>query len=263
MKTLKTLFVLASILFTTAVFSQDIIVKTNRDTIFCKIKEIGSAEIKYLLPDYPKDVSFGIDIEKVRKVVFANGKEMKFTKEMNNPESYANDKKQALKVPIFAPLTGSFSVFYEKSIRPGRSYELGLGYIFGRPDQNINEHGVIFRAGFKFMRSPDFYISRMRYSHLLKGSYFKPEIIFNSYNADNRYHQTSGNIINGNVISLSLMFNIGKQIVYDNAFLIDYYIGAGYGIANEDVGYYYSNTIIDSSVPLSFTAGFKIGFLFR
>ena len=262
MKTLKTLFVLVSILFTTAAFSQDIIVRTNRDTIFCKIKEIGSSEIKYLLPDYPKDVSFGIDIEKVRKVIFANGKEMKFTKEMTNPENYVDNKKNALKVPIFAPLTGSFSVLYEKSIRPGRSYELGVGYIFGRPDYNINEKGVIFRAGFKFMRSPDFYISRMRYSHLLKGSYFKPEIIFNSYSADSRYNQ-NGNLINGNITSLSLVFNIGKQVVYDNAFLIDYFIGAGYGIANEDVGFYYANTIIDSSVPLSFTAGFKIGFLFQ
>lgn len=263
MKTLKTLIITAIILFATVGFSQDIIIKKNNDTIFCKIKEVGTLEIKYLLPDYPKDVSFGIDIEKVRKVVFANGKEMKFTSEMNNPENYADNKGAALKVGLFSPLSGSITLMYERSIRPGRSYEFGLGYIFGRPDQGIDEKGVIFRAGFKLMRTPDFYLQKMRYSHILKGGYFKPELVFNSYSADHRYNQNTGQYINGNVTSLSLIFNMGKQVVYDNILLIDYYIGVGYGISSEDVGYYYSNTILDSSVPLSFNAGFKIGFLFR
>jgi len=263
MKTLKSLLILLAIIWSTHAFAQDMIIKTTQDTIFCKIKEIGSAEIKYLLPDYPQDVSFGIDKEKVRKVIFANGKEMSFVTDMKNPESYAENKKHALKFHLASPLMGNVSFAYEKSLRPGRSMEFGIGYIFGYPDFGATETGIILRAGFKFMRTPDFYVRRMRYSHLLKGSYFKPEIIFNSFSSDSRGNYYSQSTTE-NITSVSVLFILGKQVVYDNAFLIDFYAGFGYGYTNNfSSGYYYSNSILDTPIPISFTMGFKVGFLFK
>ena len=264
MKTLKTFLIIVGILIGANAFSQDKIIKNTSDTIFCKITEIGSTEIKYKLPGYPQDLIFGIDVEKVRKVIFDNGMEKTFYAEMNNPENYVNNNKQAIKVNFLSPLYGVFSVGYEKSIKPGRSMEFEVGYIYG--PSGIDDQGVILRAGYKFMRTPDFYMNRMKYSHILKGSYIKPEIIFNSFNTEvynysSSYYHTNRE----NATSVSFMLTAGKQVVYDNAFLIDWYFGVGYGFSNNDnVYYYYSNTIItDASLPMSFTAGLKIGILFK
>jgi len=264
MKTLKISLVLFIILFTTNIFSQDLIIKNTKDTIYCKIKDVGSEEIKYSLPDFPEDVNFGIDKEKIWKIVFSNGKEMSFMKDMNNPESYSDNKKNALKFHLFSPLAGSVSFSYERSIKPGSSIEFGLGYIYGREDYGVHNKGAIARVGYKFMKSPDFYLRNMKYSHVLKGSYVKPELIFNSFSNQKDIYNLNGIKTTSDdvVSSLSIIINLGKQIVYDNAFLIDYHIGVGYGMATDEVGYYYSNVIGTNDFPIAFTAGFKIGGLF-
>ncbi|MCK5846686.1 MAG: hypothetical protein KAG84_04550 [Bacteroidales bacterium] len=261
MKTLNILLIILGIIVSINAFAQDRIIKTNLDTIYCDIKEINTTEIKYKLPNYPADLIFGIDIEKVNKVIFRNGMEKTFTLEMNNPENYTSNNKNAIKFHFLSPMVGNIAVSYEKSISPGRSMEFGAGYIYGFSDDEDN--GVILRAGFKFMRTPDFYFSRMKYSHILKGSYVKPEIIFNSFNTKNYNYQTN-KYTKENVTSFSLLIVLGKQIIFSNAFLIDYYAGFGYGYTtNDNVSYYYSNTIVETDIPFSFTAGLKIGFLIK
>ena len=266
MKTLKTFLIIVGILLGANAFSQDRIIKNTNDTIFCKITEIGSTEIKYKLPGYPQDLIFGIDVEHVRKIVSDNGMEKMFYTEMDNPENYVNNNKQAIKVNFLSPLYGVFSVGYEKSIKPGRSMEFEAGYIYGA--SGVDDQGIILRAGYKFMRTPDFYMSRMKYSHVLKGGYIKPEIIFNSFNTEvynYSYSSSSYHSKRENATSVSFMLTAGKQVVYDNAFLIDWYFGVGYGFSNNvNVNYYYSNTIItEAALPMSFTAGLKIGILFK
>ena len=267
MKLINILIFFAAIMFSANIFAQDMIIKNSNDTIHCKIKELGTNEIKYLLPNYPQDVLFAIDVDHVLKVVFSNGIEKTYMKEIDNPANYINDKKNALKFHFFSPMFGNVAFSYEKSISPGRSMEFGIGYIYGKEDYGINEKGVILRAGFKFIRSPDFYFNRMKYAHILKGSYIKPELIFNAFYSDSRYNHYTN--VTGNqentVASISILLEAGKQIVYSNAFLIDYYVGVGYGVSNNHYdAYYYSNTIIDEeSFPLSFTMGLRVGFLFK
>jgi hypothetical protein len=248
-------------------FSQDLIIKKTQDTIYCKIKEVETDEIKYLLPDLSDDVIYNIEQEKVRKVVFATGKEMFFQKAMDDPESYIDDNKNAIKVDFLSPLTGNLTFAYERSMKPGRSLEGTLGIVGAGIKLNswLQPRGVFLRFGMKFIKSPDFYISKMKYAHILKGKYVKPEISFGSFSyyaseednaSNNRENATSGTI--------HIVF--GNQWVYDNVFCIDTFFGIGYGFYsgnNEDIGGYYFGYIIgNKAFPISFSAGLKVGYVF-
>jgi hypothetical protein len=103
----------------------------------------------------------------------------------------------------------------------------------------------------------------------LKGAYFKPEIGFSAFGRDNySYQYYSGQSQTNNnretVISGTLQIVMGKQWIVNNAFLIDFYAGVGYGFSNTDnTPYYYSGWIAENSFPISFCTGLKIGFLFK
>ncbi len=61
---------------------------------------MGTESVKYLLPDYPDDVLFAVENDKVLKVVFEDGKEKFFFTEMQNPVP-------ALKAPLGLSGSGS------------------------------------------------------------------------------------------------------------------------------------------------------------
>jgi hypothetical protein len=266
-KLFLSLLILLGFAFTT--FAQDQIIKTNDDIIICKIKEIGVNELKYTLPDYPSDVTFAIDKDNVRKIIFESGEEMTFQKEMNNPANYLDNKKNAIKIDFLSPLTGNTTFGYEHSIKPGRSFEIGLGIIgLGTNTGYENAGGAFIKTGVKFIKSPDFYLRGMRYAHVLKGSYIKPEISFGYFgytDYEYDYYTYHSQKVSKEVFSGTLMVNFGKQWVYDNSFLFDWYFGVGYGFGSNDYyeGYYYGYVIADSSFPISFNAGLKMGFLFK
>lgn len=269
MKTHKLILILLALVgFAFTSIAQDQIIKTNDDIIKCTIKEIGINEIKYILQDYPSDVLFVIDKDKIRKIIFASGEEMSFQKDMNNPENYLDNKKNALKIDFLSPLTGNTTFSFEHSVRPGRSFDVSLGIIGLGAKTYENVAGAFIKSGIKFIKSPDFYLRGMRYAHVLKGSYIKPEIAFGyySYLHDTYdYHTHQSSITHENVFSGSLTINFGKQWVYDNSFLVDWFAGVGYGFDNQDYdgGYHFGYVIVGDDFPLSFTAGLKIGFLFK
>ena len=243
------------------VFSQDRIIKTTSDTIYCKVIEIGSIEVKYKLPNYPQEILFSLESDKISKVIFDNGMEKLFANKMFDPANYVDNKKNAIKLHFISPLVGNLAFSYEKSIKPGRSMEFGAAIIFGYSDLNLDDQGFLLRAGYKFIRTPDFYFNNMLYSHILKGSYIKPELLFNTFST-RKYNYNTGKYVNGHVTSFSLVLVAGKQIVFDNAFIVDYYCGIGYGYTTDDyVDYYYSNAIMDFDIPVSITMGLKVGFL--
>lgn len=262
-----TLIILLGFAFTT--LAQDQIIKTNDELIKCKVKEIGVNELKYTLPDYPSDVTFAIDKDKVRKVIFESGEEMTFHMDLNNPENYTENKKNAIKIDFLSPMTGNTTFAYEHSIRPGRSFEIGLGIIgLGGNVTHENVGGAFIRTGIKFLKSPDFYLRGMRYAHILKGSYIKPEISFGYYSyTDYEYDYSSSGPTKKteDVFSGTLMINFGKQWVYDNSFLFDWFFGVGYGFDSQDYmgGYHYGYVVADAEFPISFAAGLKVGFLFK
>jgi hypothetical protein len=269
-KILPVLIALMAIFVTQSVVAQDVILKKDNNLINCKIKEVGLDEIKYSLPDYPADLIFSIDKDNITKIIFEGGKEMTFQKEMTNPENYKDNKKNALKINFLSPLMGSTSFSYERSLKPGRSMEGTIGIIgLGLDPNGENPGGAFVKFGYKFIKDPDFYLRGMRYAHILKGGYLKPEISFAFFGHDTYdyyidYYPYTNYDRRENVVSGTLQLVMGKQWVFDNAFLIDMYSGVGYGFTTENYGgLSYGYVIGDNSFPISFSAGLKIGFLFK
>ena len=270
---MKSFSILTALLlfFCVSVLGQDQIIKKKQAVISCKVKEIGMDEIKYIMPEYSPDLIFSIDKSKVMKIIFANGKEMFFKDEMLNPDNYVDNSRNAFKVDFISPLTGNTTFAFERNIRPGRSWEASLGIIGLGANVMDDAFGLFGRFGYKFIKSPDFYLRGMRYAHILKGGYIRPEIAFGSYSYRRTVYDYSGGypynhqLKNVNNTFASLMLNIGKQWVFDNSFLVDAYVGVGYGFDsdNYDDGYNFAMVTASDNTPLSFGAGLKVGFLFK
>lgn len=270
-------------LITWSLSGQDVILKKNHEMIQCKIKEIGLDEVKYILPDHPSDLLFSIDKDFIIKVVLENGQELEFKKAMTDPENYKENRKNAIKLDFMSPVTGNTTFAYEHSLRPGRSVEGTVGIIgLGANIDERNAGGAFLKFGYKFIKDPDFYLRGMRYAHILKGSYLKPEIAFGIYGAnytdwryEYSYYDQWGNWIyvepqrlRETVVSGTIQLVIGKQWVFDNVFLVDMHGGIGYGFSTSsndyyESGYHFGYTIAPSEFPMSFSAGLKIGYLFK
>ncbi|HQO48823.1 MAG TPA: hypothetical protein PK939_00245 [Bacteroidales bacterium] len=283
MKRFILLVILFSAVMSASTMAQDLILKKNNEIINCKIKEIGLDEVKYILPNHPADLLFSIDKDYITKVVLENGQELEFKKAMTDPENYKENKKNALKIDFLSPLSGNTTFAYERSLRPGRSVEGTLGIIgLGTDPNDENAGGIFMKFGYKFIKDPDFYLRGMRYAHILKGSYVKPEFAFGVFGHDyydwrnyNGYYDQWGYWVytepqkeRGTVISGTIQLVLGKQWVFDNAFLIDMHAGFGYGFSSGhdndyEVGYHYGYTIAPSEFPISFSTGIKIGYLFK
>jgi hypothetical protein len=268
------IFLLIVLLFSFYQLSaQDRIIKTNNDTITCIVKEINTDEVKYLLPETSNSILFGIDKNDIIKILLENGKELTFSHSLYGAKTYENQKKHALKLNFLAPLTGNTTISYERLMRPSRSWEASLGIIgLGVDNNDENPRGAFAKFGIKLIKNPDFYLKGMRYAHVLKGTYIKPEIAFSiySFEDDYEYYWQNGNLINRNVnryTNWAVAFNIivGKQYVFNDSFLLDMYIGAGYGYRHDHDAevYHYGFLGADSDTPLTVTAGLKIGLLLK
>lgn len=264
-----------SILFTTILIlfaspfilnAQDEIHKKNNEVIICVVREVGTVEIKYNLPEYEDIVVFSIDKDKVSKIVFGSGQVLEIVNEMYNPENYLDNRKRAIKIDFISPLTGNTTISYEQSIKPGRSWEASVGLIgLGLDPNNNNPLGLFAQFGFKFIKSPDFYFSRMRYAHLLKGGYVKPEVSLGVYGIDRDTYYMNQN--RETVISGAIMVNFGKQWVFDNVMLFDMYVGVGYGFSTgtygDDMDYNFGYVTGPPEFPIALQAGINIGYLLK
>ena len=169
----------------------DKLVKRDGTVIACIIKEIGDEEIKYSEAGLRDDILVGIDRSKVDKIIFADGREYKIDNTMSVYEDLSTQKKNVIKGNLFLPISGAMEIGYERSLKPGRSIEGEIGIIYG--DNNYDEidgSGVFFKFGYKLIRTPDYYMKGMKYAHILKGSYIKPEIAFSTFSYDSgRLHE--------------------------------------------------------------------------
>jgi hypothetical protein len=261
------------LLFSTALFAQgkftDQLVKRDGEVINCQVREVGDDEIKYALESFRSDVLFGIDKNKVERIVFGDGRELKLSDSMFGKENYLSQRKNALKFNFFSPLTYTTSFSYEHSLRPGRSIETGIGIIgLGQKPDGYRASGVFVNAGYKLIKDPDLYLKGMRYAHILKGAYFKPELALSVYRYSNRTLFGSNEVSNPdtNVTMLALILNVGKQWVFADRFLVDWYIGAGYGFGNNgeyDNARHFAFIGGTSDTPLVLNSGFRVGFLFK
>lgn len=278
---LLSLIILASFITSTA---QDIIHRKNNEQINCKIKEIGLDEVKYVLPNYPQDVLFSIDTEKISKVVFENGEELTFQKEMTNSQNYLDNRKDIIKLEFLSPLTGNTTLAWEHSLKPGKSIEATLGLVgLGLDPYDENQAGAFIKFGYKFIKDPDFYLRGMKYAHILKGSYVKPEIslglVYHDITNSNSYIDNLGYwhydefSERANSFAGALQIVLGKQWVFDNIFSFDLHGGIGYGFLVssrkethtyfDDEAYHYGFLVTPGDVPISFSGGLKIGLLIK
>jgi len=258
---------ISAMLFAQDKFS-DKIIKRDGETIICEVREVGDDEIKYVLDGFRSNVVFGIDKNKVASIIFDDGRELKFSDSMSGRENYSDQKRNAIKINFFSPIMGATTFSYERSLHPGRSIEAGLGIIgLGKDLDGYKASGVFIKAGYKFIKDPDFYVKGMKYAHILKGAYFKPEIAFSSYKYSNRTYMGS-NIVSDpdqSVTMTALILNVGKQWVFSDRFLVDWYVGAGYGFGkNDESGNSMHFAFLGGTdeTPLVVTSGFRIGFLF-
>ncbi|MEQ8927443.1 MAG: hypothetical protein RLO81_16600 [Fulvivirga sp.] len=256
--------------------AQDQIHKKDNTVIKCRVVEVGLEEIKYTEHLKNDELRISIAVDQVRKIVFETGRIIEFTDPLNDPNSYADDRKRALKFHFLSPLRENLTFSYEKNIKPGRSVEttfgvIGVGFDV---DPEDNSTGIHTGIGVKFMRTPDFYSSRFKYSHILKGSYIKPQVLISAYrNEYNSYLLNSPNPTRKekDVVALALLLNLGKQIVFDNFFLIDYSFGLGYGFTNistgeGDVSYrsdHYGFLAGDENFPIAISFNLKVGILLK
>jgi hypothetical protein len=265
----KLFLVLIVLLPAITICAQDIIYKKDNQTINCKIIEIGLVEVKYLIPEKYKDVVMVIAKDNILKIKYENGEEQTFVNEMNDKNSYADNKLNAIKFHVFSPMYDYLSLSYERSLGPGRSIEGTLGILgIGYDPLNANPEGGFAKLGYKFIKSPDFYLRGMRYAHLLKGTYFKPELAISIYSADqNQYVNNLYSTVRQTTSSGALLLNVGKQWVFDNRFAVDFSIGLGYGITNlkkNDIlgSIYQYGFSIEPNSGLAWTSNFKVAYLF-
>ena len=247
---------------------KDQLVKRDGKTIMCKILEIGDDEIKYNEEGLRDDIVIGIDKSKVVLIVFADGKEYKIDNSMGVYEDLSTQNKNALKFNLFSPINGGYVLTYERNLKPSRSIEAEIGLIAKGENNEMGmpeAHGMFLKAGYKMMRSPDYYMRGLKYAHIMKGSYVKPEISLTSFSYDknyNYYGNWSGSDT-GSTTKLAVMVNVGKQYIYTNAFAIDFFVGAGYAFGKLDPElHYYAFTATSSDVSFIMTGGVRVGFLF-
>ncbi len=249
---------------------QDRIIKISQDTIKCQIKEIGDDEVKYTQNNYTGDVIYGIDKNKISRIIFNDGKELKINDSMFDAEIYNKQRKNVFKIGFLSPLVGATSFTYEKSLKPGKSIEATMGVIGLGITGTRDPKGLYFKFGYKFIKSPDFYQKGTRFDHILKGAYVRPEISISSYtiNSKNLDFIDNGQLNSGGVRESNTMFafmiNLGKQWVFDNRFVLDWFAGLGYGFGHsyQNNGNHYAFMGGVPDFPLAVTSGIRIGILF-
>jgi len=266
------LFLLACILAGGLLRAQDLIYRINPvQTIECRIIEVGETHVRYSRQDTREDVLFVIPTEYITRIVFGDGKEIVY----NEVPDVSQDRRNALKLSFLSPTYDATTLFYERGIKAGQSMEFGLGVIgLGLAKPHENAGGIILKAGYKFMSRPEHYQKKYRYAHLMKGSYFKPEITYVNYKYDSdTYHQlcdTDGSCeawYRTDRAKVSLLnFGIvgGKQWVFQNSLLLDLFTGIGLAVGSNEHDAVWNYNFIGGTddVAVTFTLGFKIGFLF-
>jgi hypothetical protein len=264
---MKKILTFGLILIAFTAISQDKIVKLSGEEIACTVTEIASAEVKYYYEKNPK-IIFGIDKALVDRVEFSTGEVIKIEgNTFNDAAYYTNQNKKALKINFLSPLMGSTEIVYEQNYKPGQSWEVALGIVgLGIDQMDINPKGAYGKFAYKFIRTPDYYMQRMHYSHILKGAYFAPELAlryvkYDRWNYD--YWYSDGSRTSTDEFAFALTLKFGKQWVFNDAFVVDSYFGLGYGLGNDNYdALNYGFIVGGEDFPMAVTAGLRIGWAF-
>ncbi len=180
--------------------------------------------------------------------------------------SYEDQKKRAIKMEFFSPLTGNTTLGSESYIRDWLSWEVKFGIIgLGTDNSGVNPGGILLKGGPKFKLNPDFVTDDLKGSHLLSGKYIRPEIIFSQYSEDvESFDGNNFRTSRESFTSIAFLITYGRQYVLADLMTLDYHFGIGYGYnSSDEASYSYSHTNGDPSFPIAVSAGFTIGFLLK
>ena len=258
------------------VSAQDTLFKRNGQIIVAKVVEVSPDLVKYTFPDKKDSLVIGMDRDDLKKIVFASGMVQWIVPELTSPENYTDQKKKDLKFDFLSPILNHLTLTYEKSVKPGLSWESSMTWVGPGFSKDLEKAGgIIIGAGVKFIKTPDYYQRGMRYSHILKGSYLRLQGYLGYY--EESWGNNTPWIYNSNIVNQYTVFAIhtqfGRQWVVNDSFLFDIFAGLGYGIvshtsnspynydSNNDLGYHYTFVGIGLG-PLSISGGLRIGFLF-
>ncbi|MGB4773858.1 MAG: hypothetical protein WBP45_01685 [Daejeonella sp.] len=273
-----------------SVYAQDKIFKRGGDILEVEITEVGTNELKYKLYNDRTGPLFTIDKERIIKVVYQNGRVETYQNSLNDAELYAAQSKNAVKINFLSPIFGYTQLNFEHNLRPGRSYELGLGIIgagkrqkIGKSSTGANDYrsaaGAFISGGYKFIKVPNFVKQNDRFSHIMQGTYVKPEVTLGYYGENlykYQYSQVNTEItkIRQNVFFGSLIIDFGRQLVLGDLLIIDYYAGIGYAFNKKSDRTYENGEIYsdkysgsnfalysDKDSGLGFNGGLKVGLL--
>ena len=259
-----------------------------QDMIIFKDKTVEEVTIVEVTPDYVKyreygapinSVTFSIEKDYLSKLIFESGRVIDMSISMMNDERvYAGQRERTIKLDVSGISSNYTFISYEQAVDPSTSWEAGMIFIgAGFENQNVvsdpeRAMGLGLNMGYKFKRSPNFYMERMRYGHILRGAYVKPNLWLNVFNYDRvdydhppdpvtfQYPTTRQSATAG-----TLMIDFGNQLVFSDQFLIDYAAGVGYGFTTKYVNWNPSNYGFlggaGSGTPYTFSFTLKVGYL--
>ncbi len=284
---MKKIIILTLIIFSCLSLSaQDLIVRKNpKAEISCKILEIGEELVQYTSYLGGQERRFSIDKNNIEYIKFENGEILYIEHSMFGKNNYQDNTNNAIKFNFTAPVLGFMEFDYERSIKPEQSWTVGLSIIGLGYQDIIDATGVGISAGYRFYRSPDYYVRNLKYAHILKGSYVMPKIKMSIMNATaNHYYQETIPVYDANgvllfndyiygerpisrsITSLNLMVVGGKQWVFSNRFLIDWSIGIGYSFSNlkgDEAIDFYQVVLYGAGSNMTYTSSLKLGYLFH
>jgi hypothetical protein len=285
----SSLLVLLSLFFSTVLYAQDKIYRKNSEVVNAKIIEISSSEIKYKLYDNPDGPIYVLEKDRITKIVYENGKTEKLIPDLKDPEQYHDQLQKAIKIDFLGPLLGYSQFTFEKSIGVGKSYELSLGVIGLGKNQQLDFYnyetgltsvrkdpfGLFIGGGYKFSKLPDFLFGRTRFTHIMQGTYVRPQVYFGAYKENILAYKGNADYVveKQNVNFGAVEIELGKQWVFGDKFLIEGYWGLGYGFDNkknnpngwddEYSAYNYANSRLGRSPGFSVSAALKLGLLIK
>lgn len=246
----RILFLFAAFAFCTmSGNAQDKIHRKGGEVINGKVTEVGLDEIKYRLANEPDGPVYAISKDRLVKVVYANGRVETYQAALNDKELYIGQQKNAIKLNFMSPLMGYTGLTFEHSIKPGQSIEANLSIIGLGANHSLDgvylgtgvyvdtyrrgQAGLGLGFGYKFIRTPDFINRNVHYAHLLQGGYLKPVIYFGSYGENVVVDKAGSAVVDRrNVTYGAIMMELGKQWVFGQKFLLDFYGGIGYAADN-------------------------------
>ena len=94
----------------------------------------------------------------------------------------------------------------------------------------------------------------------------KTELIISVFDSDHIYYNYyNESVTRETTFAAAIVVDIGKQWIFNDAFLIDLFIGGGFGVSNDGDEFTNLYGFLGgyNSIPFALTGGFKIGFLFH